>query len=632
MEKTIKKFWEDYAVLNDKPPEYAQTKFASFPPSYEFLLNWEGAAHLTPQVVDKDKDARWNELRFYSMLMDLFTTNVGKCIGRIKQWDPAQAKRINDLLKRLKDEEPSNELLGLYATYHHVVDSALQAKQDGLTTAKLVNMEGEAALSEIGKRFYKVLHAGKAVLYDVQNDEWTTYKDCEEHFAHLKVEWLNANTGKYTRRNAFVAFREWDKAPLYNSVVFDPQRNGHYDDKFNLWQGFVTQREAGDDDQMLWELVRRICDGNEGYVEYVQKWLAHMVQKPWERPGTALGISGEQGLGKNAFVETVGMLMTTKQMIDLMTGASAQSSGIGKVLATGAFGYFTSYDEVFGSFNALAGNKILLFLDEATWGGGYTQKARLKTAITGPTVTINDKHMKHLVVPNCRRFIFASNEEFYYGADPSDRRLLPLEYQTKNRPTDEWFRTFYETRRNGKMLANLLHRLQTVDLTGWEPMRALRELEIVTGAAIQLESAPDYQLWMDDIADTGTMLMPKDDEFPEYRKEVTGRFVEEDDLRKAYQKWTGRNDMRGWNKADFVSARKKIFGDRIQKRFEGSKPYGRMMPSQAEMRARLDAQYRWKRNVWGSGTSDEQVDKVRATANSSDKMKQYIQRFTDIIV
>lgn len=602
MDQSIKELWEAKASELGKLPIYVEAHLSQFPPQYKFTLNWP-VTGMQPFVKDSSQTGRWNELHMYEQLMDLFAKDVGKTIERIRRSDRAQASRIEALLKRVKTEEPSSELLGLYATYRPIVNSAMDAAQAAVETASKISDDAEGVLNVIGERFYKVMHAGKAVLYDVQNDEWTTYKDCADHFAHKKVQVLNPDTGKYTTKNAFMAFKEWDKAPRYDSVVFEPRHNGHYDLKFNLWQGYVVSPEPGDDDLLLWELLERICDGNEAYFTYVQKWLAHMVQKPWERPGTALGISGEQGLGKNAFVETIGMIMTTKQMIELMSSADRQGATIGKVLATGAFGYFTSYDEVFGPFNALAGNKILLFLDEATWGGGHTQKARLKTAITGPTVTINDKHMKHLVVPNCRRFIFASNEEFYYGADPSDRRLLPLEYKTQNRPTDAWFSQFYETRRSGKMLSNLLHRLQAVDLTGWEPMRALRELEIVTGQAIQTDSAPDYQQWMDDVADSGSILLarrPDDlDSSTEERLPVCAGFVTEDELRLAYQKWSGRNDQKGWTRAEFVAARDKIFGPRVQKRVAGLKPYGRNVPPQAELRARLDAQYRWKRDRWG---------------------------------
>jgi hypothetical protein len=591
----VKQLWEARAAALGKPPTYVEVNLGKFPPDYQFTLNWP-LIQLQPAVTDPNLSGRWNEEKFYERIMGLFADRAAETLARIKRSDRAQAIRIEALLKRIEAEEPSSELLGLYATYMPILQSAKDAQAAAATVQSTVNADAERVLAEIGKRYVKVLHAGKAVLYDVINDEWTTYRDCADHFADKKVQVLNPDTGKYTTKNAFMAFKEWERAPRYNSVVFDPSKNGHDGDQFNLWQGFAIQPEAGDDDLLVWELLSRICDDNEAYFEYVQKWLAHMIQKPWERPGTALGMSGSQGLGKNAFVETFGMLLSTKQMIDLMT--NQQTGMIGKVLSTGAFGYFTSYDEVFGAFNALAGNKILLFLDEATWGGGHTQKARLKTAITGQTVTINDKHMKHLVVPNYRRFIFASNEEFYYGADPTDRRLLPLEFKTENRPTEEWFSQFYDRRSKGKMLANLLHRLQAVDLTGWEPMRALRKLEIVTGAAIQSESAPDFQQWMDDIADTGTMLVP-DNEVEEMRIIAVDRFVEEDQLRISYQKWTGSRDMKGWTRADFVAARDRIFGPRTQKRINGTKPYGRNVPAQAELRARLDAQYRWKRDRWG---------------------------------
>jgi hypothetical protein len=607
MEKSVKQIWQEYAAANGRDEKFLEVRTRAFPKD-SLTMNW-AITGIEPVVTDWNQPPLWNEQRYFKdVLAPHFIERANQVSERLRLTDRAQALRIAAFVKRLQTEEPSSELLGLYATYNLAVTAASDAVASLAKVTQSVSTETEASLSEVGKRYYKVMHSGKAVLYDVVNDEWTSYKDCETHFAHLKVQWLNPDTGKFSSKNAFAAFKEWDKAPRYDAVVFNPRRAGHYDTSFNLWQGFNVHPEEGDDDLMVWDLLHRICDSNEAYFDYVQKWLAHMVQKPWERPGTALGMVGSQGLGKNAFVETIGMLMTSKKMLDLMQSKD-ETGELGKVLSTGAFGYFTSYDEVFGNFNALAGNKILLFLDEATWGGGHTQKARLKTAITGAQVIINDKHMKHLIVPNFRRFIFASNEEFYYGADPSDRRLLPLEYKTENRPSDDWFKQFYELRSNGKMVNHLLHRLLNVDLTDWEPMKALRELEIVTGEAIQSESAPDYQQWMDDIADTGTILTPRrPDEYDsstEERMEVCGQFVTEDQLRISYQKWTGRNDMKGWQRAEFVAARDAIFGPRIQKRHEGTKPYGRNVPPQAEMRRRLDSQYRWKRNRWAAVVQED---------------------------
>ena len=398
--KTIKQLWEEHAASIGKGAEYLAARVASFPPNYTYALNWTVVPTIQPKVVDQDKTGLENEHWFYKELIKLFIKNVDATIERIKRSDRAQASRITVLVKRLQQEAPSSELLGLYAAYQPIVSSALDAAEASKATAEELNSETDAKLRELSKLYYKVMYAGKAGLYSVKDDEMTTYTDCREHFAALKVQVVNPDTGKFQTRNVFDVFKEWDKAPRYDRVVFNPRRDGHYEENFNLWQGFCVAPEAGEDDLMLWDLLDRICDGNEQYFNYVQNWLAHMVQKPWELPGTALGIQGKQGIGKNAFVETVGMLLSSPQMVRLMQNQEGDGL-IGKILSTGSYGYFKSYEEVFGTFNMTTASKLLLFLDEATWGGGHVQKSGLKTAITGKTVIINDKHMKHLSLYLC---------------------------------------------------------------------------------------------------------------------------------------------------------------------------------------------------------------------------------------
>lgn len=592
--KTIQQQWQERAASNGKTdPAWMEVRKDKFPPDYQYTLNWS-VAGFTPMVMDWTQDGLWNEQACYRELMKIFAQNAKPVLERIKRSDRGQWARITALLKRIETEEPSSELLGLYATYRPIVGSATDASKAAESVADQMDVDVQSKLVELGKRFYKVKHSGKAVLYDVLNDEWTWYEDCRAHYGHMKVPVLNPDTGKTATRNLFDVFKEWDRAPRYDKVAFNPRKKGHYDDTFNLWTGIAVEPEEGDDDLPLWELLLWICDDNQGYFDYVQRWLAHMIQKPWERPGTAIGISGEQGLGKNAFVETVGMLLSTPQMMNLMRNTSGEA--IGKVLSTGAFGYFVSYDEVFGHFNALAGNKLLLLLDEATWGGFHNQKARFKTAITGPTIMINDKHMKQLEVPNYRRFILLSNDGHYLGVDANDRRLLPLEFKTENRPTDEWFTEFYRLRKEGKLVQHLLHRLQRIDIKDWEPMAALRKLEVTTGAALQQGSAPDYIHWLTDIADTGEILLPGDKEVREIRQPACGTFVEEDDLRLSYQYYCGHKDTKGWNKHDFVETRDKILGLKVQKRNPcgSGTQRGRNVPKRKEMQGKISALSKWK--------------------------------------
>ena len=42
---------------------------------------------------------------------------------------------------------------------------------------------------------------------------------------------------------------------------------------------------------------------NNGFLEYCLNYFAHLVQKPGEKPGTALILKGTQGMGENLMFE-----------------------------------------------------------------------------------------------------------------------------------------------------------------------------------------------------------------------------------------------------------------------------------------------------------------------------------------
>ena len=72
----------------------------------------------------------------------------------------------------------------------------------------------------------------------------------------------------------------------------------------NLWQGFAVKPHKGDwtlfDDHLFYV----ICGENQRYYDWLMDWLAHLVQKPYEKPGSAVVLKSEvKGTGKSMVVE-----------------------------------------------------------------------------------------------------------------------------------------------------------------------------------------------------------------------------------------------------------------------------------------------------------------------------------------
>ena len=280
--------------------------------------------------------------------------------------------------------------------------------------------------------------------------------------------------------NVFKEWMEWDDRKTYSGLTFDPSTSAVEIQTptgilFNRWKGFSIEPEEGNDDDLYWELVKTgLCNDNEEYYQYVRKYLAHMIQKPTEQPLTAIGIVSSQGVGKGAFVETVGELLGSH------------------------FNANIKMRDLTGQFTGAMKDLILGFVDEASWGGDKASSGQLKSTITESTARLELKGKDAVTVPTYKRLIFASNNPYYYHADKDDRRLLPLEPNEKviNKGNTEFWDKFWDKKYKGKMQANLLRHLLDEDISDFNPFENLRDMEIVTGWATMYESLEAHERWM----------------------------------------------------------------------------------------------------------------------------------------
>ncbi len=89
----------------------------------------------------------------------------------------------------------------------------------------------------------------------------------------------------------------------YDGIKLLPE--GAPDRVYNLWRGFTVEAIEGS-----WPLMRRhirkiICNSDKKAYDYVIKWLARMVQKPWKVGEVALVLQGDKGVGKSIIVSAL---------------------------------------------------------------------------------------------------------------------------------------------------------------------------------------------------------------------------------------------------------------------------------------------------------------------------------------
>lgn len=346
---------------------------------------------------------------------------------------------------------------------------------------------------------------------------------------------------------------------------------------FNLFKGWPVQPVAGDC-SLYWSHIRDvICAGNETLYRFVRKWLAHMMQKPTKLPETALVLRGEQGTGKGRFVKWIGELVAPH------------------------FIAVHQAEHLLGKFNGHQANKLLVFADEALWGGDKRQEGALKALVTEAQVNIEAKGVDVIRMPSYRRFIFASNNDWVVARDHDDRRFLVLDVADSQKENEDYFKAI-DTQMQGGGLEALLHDLQREDLTGFNPRKLPRTSN---GYDMKLAGDP-FADWLHELLDCGDWASapaegPSSELFaPDIAWSRQPFLMPTNTLYRHYEGWfknRGRSHVDG--DRVFGAKVKKVFGDiKGREKARGSRPYFYRLPGLVEARKRLEDYLRADAEIW----------------------------------
>ena len=249
-------------------------------------------------------------------------------------------------------------------------------------------------------------------------------------------------------------------------IVFAPGKDtpGQY----NLWRGFAAEPVQGDCSLYLNHIKDVICSGDENIYKYVIGWMAHSVQNLGDLVGTAIVLKGKQGAGKGIFVREFGRLFG------------------------GHFTHISQSSHLTGKFNAHLKQTIVLFADEACWGGDKQAEGPLKALITEPTLLIEGKGQDPITVKNHVHVLVSSNNDWVVPCGPEERRFLVVEVSEKRAQDGEYFGAIQKEMDAGGREA-LLHYMMNYDLKGVD-LRSFPKTEALFEMKM-LGASPVYKFW-----------------------------------------------------------------------------------------------------------------------------------------
>lgn len=247
-----------------------------------------------------------------------------------------------------------------------------------------------------------------------------------------------------------------EKIRMYQNADFRPTPMKVESDIFNLYNGLIgeelcmqdnnemiiSQEELGRSSNIFIKQLWYLTGKNNAALEYCLNYLAHMVQKPGEIPRTALLVKGIQGIGKNIFFEKITEVLCGSEYL----------------LST------DNLDDIVGKFSSI-NRKLMVILDEAKGKDTFTNSDSIKSFITAEKVRYERKGVDSIMIHNCVRMVFLTNNENAVKIEQSDRRFQAMEGSDDMANNTEYFTKLLSAFKNKVMVRNLYLFFKNRDIT-----------------------------------------------------------------------------------------------------------------------------------------------------------------------
>lgn len=357
-------------------------------------------------------------------------------------------------------------------------------------------------ITAINEKMAITHYGGRSCLIEMDIDKNTGQyfykKNKDESKIRLKNKYIDIK--KYDpKKNCYVhdltpSHHHWfnhSERREYESIYFEPKDNFLEDQKYNrlnTWSGFAVdyslmgtiQNPEEKCQLMLSHIKKVICDDDERKFEYVLNWLAHAVQKPYEMPRVALVLMSGQGTGKGKFVDFVSKIFGVY------------------------FTKVTSSKHIVGNFNAHLDNTLLLFADEAFWGGNKSNEGIFKGLITEETRMSEAKGFDPVQIKSYLRIIFSSNNEYPVPVERDDRRVMILSVSEKRKNDTQYFSALdAECKQTGSKEAFLKYLIDR-DIEGYDFVAERVNSEELFN--LKMLHASSFDKWLYDFLDRGTVI------------------------------------------------------------------------------------------------------------------------------
>ncbi|MBM1633880.1 hypothetical protein JQV27_13275 [Sulfitobacter mediterraneus] len=486
----------------------------------EWLISYAGATFKRLGAHARDESGSGYGFRFLQNLAREGINDEHEAISRL-QSDTGDAGEWGNRASDRELRRSWNRALEHVQRQGDDLLSELDEDPQGLTWGS-----DDPVVAELNIRHAVVRNGGRilAAWFDeLGGIEFGSVEDVHKWYANRTLPIINSN-----RRQPIS--RYWlghSDRRQYNRVVFLPDESRVKPDELNLWRGWAISPGANKSAELLLRHIFEVlANGNQEHFDYIIGWLAHLIQRPGEKPGVALVFKGGKGAGK----DTLAVVMK-------------------KIVGNSHTAHINRPDLLTQKFNAHFETALFAHVEEAFWAGSKQDKGALQALITSETTTLERKGIDPITIPSFVRLFLTTNEDWVVPASADERRYAVFNVSDARIGDRDYFDALYsEIGEDG--VAAFLEYLINHELSDFEVRNVPQ-----TGALVEqkLASLSGLERWWYDVLSDGVLPMAG---FNGEKWHETEILVERSALRNSYDDYVRSSRFQGETVTSEVFGRK----------------------------------------------------------------------------